>query len=131
MPETVYEIHSSYLEAGADIIETNTFNSTMISMADYELDKKDEVYLINKTAAELAKKCCVEFTKKNPKKPRFAAGAVGPTNKTLSVSPSVENPAFRGCNYDEIVEAYYEQVEALLDGGGLPSSTSQLNLSRV
>jgi 5-methyltetrahydrofolate--homocysteine methyltransferase len=117
MPETVYEIHSSYLAAGADIIETNTFNSTMISMADYELDKKDEVYLINKTAAELAKKCCVEFTKKNPDKPRFAAGAVGPTNKTLSVSPSVENPAFRGCNYDEIVEAYYEQVEALLDGG--------------
>ena len=72
----------------------------MISQADYELDKKEEVYLLNKTAAQLAKKCCVEFTKKNPAKPRFAAGAVGPTNKTLSVSPSVENPA-RGCTYDE------------------------------
>ena len=116
-PDVIEEIHSSYLAAGADIIETNTFNSTMISQADYELDKKEEVYLLNKTAAQLAKKCCVEFTKKNPAKPRFAAGAVGPTNKTLSVSPSVENPAFRGCTYDEIVEAYYEQVEALIDGG--------------
>merc|ERR1719199_1939538 len=93
------------------------FNATMISQADYELDKKEEVYLINKTAAELAKKCCVAFTEKNPDKPRFAAGAVGPTNKTLSVSPSVENPAFRGCTYDEIVEAYMEQVEALVEGG--------------
>ena len=116
-PDVIEEIHSAYLAAGADIIETNTFNSTMISQADYELDKKEEVYLLNKTAAQLAKKCCVEFTKKNPAKPRFAAGAVGPTNKTLSVSPSVENPAFRGCTYDEIVEAYYEQVEALIDGG--------------
>ena len=75
------------------------------------------VYDLNKTAAQLAKKCCVAMTKKDPSKPRFAAGAVGPTNKTLSVSPSVENPAFRGCTYDEIVEAYYEQVEALIDGG--------------
>eukprot|EP00982_Pelagococcus_subviridis_P014775 31354-Pelagococcus_subviridis.AAC.24 len=116
-PDVVEEIHSKYLAAGADIIETNTFNATMISQADYELDKKEEVYLINKTAAQLAKKCCVAFTKKNPKKPRFAAGAVGPTNKTLSVSPSVENPAFRGCTYDEIVEAYMEQVEALVEGG--------------
>ena len=116
-PDVIEEIHTAYLAAGADIIETNTFNSTMISQADYELDKKEEVYLLNKTAAQLAKKCCVEFTKKNPAKPRFAAGAVGPTNKTLSVSPSVENPAFRGCTYDEIVEAYYEQVEALIDGG--------------
>merc|ERR1719253_2546122 len=116
-PDVIEEIHSAYLAAGADIIETNTFNSTMISQADYELDKKEEVYLLNKTAAHLAKKCCVAFTEKNPKKPRFAAGAVGPTNKTLSVSPSVENPAFRGCTYDEIVEAYMEQVEALIDGG--------------
>ena len=75
------------------------------------------MYDLNKTAAQLAKKCCVEMTKKDPSKPRFAAGAVGPTNKTLSVSPSVENPAFRGCTYDEIVEAYYDQVEALIDGG--------------
>ena len=116
-PDVIEEIHTKYLEAGADIIETNTFNSTMISQLDYELDKKDVVYDLNKTAAQLAKKCCVAMTKKDPSRPRFAAGAVGPTNKTLSVSPSVENPAFRGCTYDEIVDAYYEQVEALIDGG--------------
>ena len=116
-PDVIAKIHDNYLAAGADIIETNTFNSTMISQFDYSLDIKSEVYLMNKTAAQLAKKCCVEFTKKDPSRPRFAAGAVGPTNKTLSVSPSVENPAFRGCNYDEIVTAYYEQVEALVDGG--------------
>ena len=116
-PDVVEEIHMSYLKAGADIIETNTFNSVMISQLDYELDQKDVVYDLNKTAAQLAKKCCVEMTKKDPSKPRFAAGAVGPTNKTLSVSPSVENPAFRGCTYDEIVQAYFEQVEALIDGG--------------
>ena len=116
-PDVIEEIHTKYLEAGADIIETNTFNSTMISQLDYELDKKDVVYDLNKTAAQLAKKCCVAMTKKDPSRPRFAAGAVGPTNKTLSVSPSVENPAFRGCTYDEIVQAYYEQVEALIDGG--------------
>ena len=116
-PDVVEEIHMSYLKAGADIIETNTFNATMISQLDYELDQKDVVYDLNKTAAQLAKKCCVEMTKKDPSRPRFAAGAVGPTNKTLSVSPSVENPAFRGCTYDEIVQAYYEQVEALIDGG--------------
>jgi 5-methyltetrahydrofolate--homocysteine methyltransferase len=116
-PDVVEEIHMKYLEAGADIIETNTFNSTMISQLDYELDQKDVVYDLNKIAAQLAKKCCVAMTKKDPTRPRFAAGAVGPTNKTLSVSPSVENPAFRGCTYDEIVTAYYEQVEALVDGG--------------
>jgi len=116
-PDVIEEIHMKYLEAGADIIETNTFNSTMISQLDYELDIKEVVYDLNKTAAQLAKKCCVAMTKKDPSKPRFAAGAVGPTNKTLSVSPSVENPAFRGCTYDEVVDAYYEQVEALIDGG--------------
>merc|ERR1712216_621601 len=81
------------------------------------MGKKEEVYLLNKTAAQLAKKCCVEFTKKNPSRPRFAAGAIGPTNKTLSVSPSVENPAFRGCTWDEVVKAYYEQCEGLMAGG--------------
>jgi 5-methyltetrahydrofolate--homocysteine methyltransferase len=116
-PDVIEKIHCDYLGAGADIIETNTFNSTMISQADYGLDQKETVYRLNKVAAQLAKKCCVKFTKQNPDKPRFAAGAVGPTNKTLSVSPSVENPAFRGCTYDEVVEAYFEQVEALVDGG--------------
>ena len=116
-PDVIEEIHNGYLEAGADIIETNTFNGTSISQADYGLEAREEVYLINKTAAQLAKKCCVEWSKRTPDRPRFCAGAVGPTNKTLSVSPSVENPAFRGCTFDEVVQAYYEQLEGLVDGG--------------
>ena len=116
-PDIIKEIHLAYLAAGADIIETNTFNATMISQADYALDRKQDVWDINVAAAKLAKECCVEFTKKDPSKLRFAAGAIGPTNRTLSVSPSVENPAFRACTFDEIVEAYYEQTEALIEGG--------------
>ena len=116
-PEVISEIHEAYLAAGADIIETNTFSSTMIAQADYELDKKEEVRDMNLAAARLAKAACVKFTEQNPAKPRFAAGAIGPTNRTLSVSPSVENPAFRACTFDEIVDAYYEQIEALVDGG--------------
>lgn len=115
-PEVIEEIHMKYLEAGADIIETNTFNGTFISQGDYDLDDSDEVYLLNKTAATLAKKCTVAMTQRTPDKPRFVAGAIGPTNKTLSVSPSVENPAFRGCTWDEVVKAYTEQTNALLDG---------------
>eukprot|EP00798_Chlamydomonas_sp_ICE-L_P018254 gene18254-24709_t len=116
-PELVREIHMSYLEAGADILETNTFNGTTISQADYALDSDAEVERINMAAAKLAKECCVKFMEKNPGSVRFAAGAIGPTNKTLSVSPSVENPAFRGCTYDEVVEAYYKQAKALYYGG--------------
>ena len=116
-PEVISEIHEAYLAAGADIIETNTFSSTMIAQADYELDKKEEVRDMNLAAARLAKAACVKFTEQNPAKPRFAAGAIGPTNRTLSVSPSVENPAFRACTFDEIVDAYYEQIEALVEGG--------------
>lgn len=115
-PDIIGEIHDKYLEAGADIIETNTFNGTFISQADYELDNPDEVYFLNKTAAELAKKSTKKWTAKDPSKPRFVAGAIGPTNKTLSVSPSVENPAFRGCTWNEVVKAYYEQTKALIDG---------------
>jgi 5-methyltetrahydrofolate--homocysteine methyltransferase len=89
----------------------------MIAQADYELDKKEEVRDMNLAAARLAKEACVKFTEQNPSKPRFAAGAIGPTNRTLSVSPSVENPAFRACTFDEIVDAYYEQIEALVEGG--------------
>ena len=89
----------------------------MIAQADYELDKKEEVRDMNLAAARLAKAACVKFTEQNPAKPRFAAGAIGPTNRTLSVSPSVENPAFRACTFDEIVDAYYEQIEALVEGG--------------
>ena len=115
-PDVIGEIHDKYLEAGADIIETNTFNGTFISQADYELDNPEEVYFLNKTAAELAKKSTKKWTAKDPSKPRFVAGAIGPTNKTLSVSPSVENPAFRGCTWNEVIKAYCEQTKALLDG---------------
>lgn len=116
-PDVIEDIHKEYLEAGADIIETNTFNATTISQGDYELDSKEEVFLLNKTAAEVARRAADYYTSLTPDKPRFVAGAIGPTNKTLSVSPSVENPAFRACNYDEIVQAYYEQAEGLLAGG--------------
>merc|ERR1719399_2444999 len=116
-PDIIEEIHNGFLAAGADIIETNTFNGTNISQADYELESKENVFLINKTGAEVAKKCCTEWTAKNPSKPRFAAGAIGPTNRTLSVSPSVENPAMRNCTFDEVVDSYFEQAEGLLAGG--------------
>jgi 5-methyltetrahydrofolate--homocysteine methyltransferase len=116
-PDVIEGIHLEYLEAGADIIETNTFNGTSISQADYELQAKEEVYLINKSAAQLAKACCAKYMAAHPGSRKFAAGAIGPTNKTLSVSPSVENPAFRGITYDEVVQAYFEQAEGLYDGG--------------
>ena len=116
-PEVIEEIHSKYLAAGADILGTNTFNSTTISMADYGLDTVEEVHYINKTAAELAKRCCEKFMAENPGTRKFVGGAMGPTNKTLSVSPSVENPSFRGITFDEVVKAYYEQAEGLWDGG--------------
>mmetsp|Transcript_8675 Transcript_8675/g.31978 ORF Transcript_8675/g.31978 Transcript_8675/m.31978 type:complete len:1373 (+) Transcript_8675:189-4307(+) len=116
-PDVIREIHNNYLGAGADIIETNTFNGTTISQDDYNLGTLEEVRKINIAGAKLAKECAAEFMKKDPSKPRFVAGAIGPTNKTLSVSPSVENPAFRACCWDEIVQAYCEQAEALLEGG--------------
>eukprot|EP00878_Enallax_costatus_P040558 GHUV01046868.1.p1 GENE.GHUV01046868.1~~GHUV01046868.1.p1 ORF type:complete len:162 (-),score=77.39 GHUV01046868.1:442-927(-) len=101
-PDVIYDIHMQYLEGGADIIETNTFNGTTISQADYELQAPEEVFLINKSAAELAKKATAAYMAAHPGERKFVAGAVGPTNKTLSVSPSVENPAFRGITYDEV-----------------------------
>jgi 5-methyltetrahydrofolate--homocysteine methyltransferase len=117
-PDVIDAIHTAYLEAGADIIETNTFNGTSISQADYELQDRETVYAINKEAAALAKRSAARFMAAHPEAgPKFVAGAVGPTNKTLSVSPSVENPAFRGITYDEVVDAYYEQLEGLYDGG--------------
>jgi hypothetical protein len=117
-PDVIAEIHMAYLEGGADIIETNTFNGTWISQSDYLLQADEEVASINKTAAQLAKSCCLKYMAAHPDKgPKFAAGAVGPTNKTLSVSPSVENPAFRGITYDEVVDAYYKQMESLYEGG--------------
>merc|ERR1719181_1370120 len=116
-PDVVEEIHLAYLRGGADIIETNTFNGTSISQLDYELEADEHVYAINKAAAEVARRAVDAVTKEDPSRPRFVAGAVGPTNKTLSVSPSVENPAFRGCTFDEVEKAYYFQCDALLDGG--------------
>ena len=109
-PDVIEEIHLAYLDAGADILETNTFNGTSISQADYELDNLEEVHLINTAAAQLAKRCTAKYMAEHPGTQKFVAGAIGPTNKTLSVSPSVENPAFRGITYDEVEQAYYEQV---------------------
>ncbi|MEW5298859.1 MAG: hypothetical protein WDW36_001936 [Sanguina aurantia] len=117
-PDIIEAIHIAYLEGGADIIETNTFNGTWISQGDYDLQAPEEVALINRTAAELAKSAVAKFMAANPGSgPRFVAGAIGPTNKTLSVSPSVENPALRGISYDEVVSAYYDQAKALVEGG--------------
>ena len=114
-PAIIEQIHREYLEAGADILETNTFNATSISMADYGM--QEYVYDINLAAAQIAKKAALEFTKKNPEQPRFVAGAIGPTNKTTSLSPDVNNPAYRSVSFDEMKAAYYEQAEALLEGG--------------
>lgn len=114
-PEVIEDIHRKYLVAGADIIETNSFNATSVSMADYHV----QAYCreINLAAARLARRMADEFTALNPEKPRFVAGSVGPTNKTCSMSPDVNNPAFRALTFDELQAAYCEQMEALLEGG--------------
>lgn len=114
-PDVIEEIHRKYLEAGADIIETNTFNATSVSMADYHMQPYCRE--INLAAARLARKVADEFTAKTPGRPRFVAGSVGPTNKTCSMSPDVNNPAFRALTFDELADAYREQMEALLEGG--------------
>lgn len=114
-PHVIQDIHRKYLEAGADIIETNSFNAQRISMADYHVEGYCRE--INLAAAKLARGMADEYTGKNPEKPRFVAGSVGPTNKTCSMSPDVNNPAFRAITFDELVEAYQEQMEALLEGG--------------
>jgi 5-methyltetrahydrofolate--homocysteine methyltransferase len=114
-PNAIKDIHRKYLEAGADIIETNTFNGTSISQADYKTE--NIVYELNFEAARLAKEAADEFTKLTPDKPRFVAGALGPTNKTLSLSPDVNDPGFRAITFDEVKAAYYEQTKGLVDGG--------------
>ena len=114
-PDVIRDIHRKYLEAGADIIETNTFNAQRISMADYHVENYCRE--INLAAAKLARELADEYTAKNPEKPRFVAGSVGPTNKTCSMSPDVNNPAFRAITFDELTDAYQEQMEALLEGG--------------
>lgn len=114
-PDIIYDIHCQYLEAGADIIETNTFNGTRISQSDYSLE--EIVYEINFEAAKIAKKAADEFTLRNPDKPRYVAGAIGPTNKTASMSPDVNDPGYRAVTYDQLAENYYEQAKALAEGG--------------
>ena len=113
-PEIILEIHKQYLAAGADIIETNTFSGTSIAQADYGL--QDQAYAINKSSAQLAKQACDEYEQETGKR-CFVAGALGPTNKTASISPDVNNPALRGVTFDELVAAYYEQITGLVDGG--------------
>jgi 5-methyltetrahydrofolate--homocysteine methyltransferase len=114
-PHIIKEIHSLYFEAGADIAETNTFSGTSIAMADY--DMQDLVYELNYESARIAKEAAEEWTAKTPDKPRFVAGAIGPTNRTASLSPDVNNPGFRAITFDELVDAYKEQVRGLVDGG--------------
>lgn len=114
-PDIIEAIHRAYLEAGADIIETNTFNATRLSQAEYQLEAAARD--INLAAAQIARRVADDFTRQNPNKPRFVAGAIGPLNKTLSLSPDVNNPGYRAVTFDEVREAYAEQVRALLDGG--------------
>ena len=114
-PGIIESIHREYLEAGADIIETNTFAATFIPQADFELEPY--VTEINAEGAKIARKVADEYTAKDPSKPRFVAGAIGPLNKTLSLSPDVNNPGFRAVTFDEVVNAYYEQVKALAENG--------------
>lgn len=114
-PQIIEEIHKAYLEAGADIIETNTFNATSISQADY--DMQEVVYEINLAAAQIARRAADYYNQLTPKQPRFVAGAIGPMNKALSLSPDVNNPSYRSVTFDEVAESYYEQVRGLVDGG--------------
>lgn len=114
-PEAIKEVHRLYFEAGADIVETNTFSGTTIAMADYEME--EIVYELNFQSAKIAKEVADEFTAKEPNKPRFVAGSIGPTNRTASMSPDVNDPGFRAVTFDELRTAYKLQVEALLDGG--------------
>lgn len=114
-PDIIKDIHRQYLEAGADIIETNTFSATSIAQADYHL--QDFVYELNVQSAKIAKAVADEFTRKTPDKPRFVAGAMGPTNKTASLSPEVNNPGFRAVTFDQLAVAFREQARGLLDGG--------------
>ena len=114
-PDIIKDIHLQYLEAGADIVETNTFSGTRIAQADYHLE--DVVYELNVQAARIAREAADEVTRKDPNKPRFVAGAMGPTNKTASLSPDVNNPGYRAITFDQLKEAFKEQARGLVDGG--------------
>ncbi len=114
-PEIIVEIHKQFLEAGSDILETNTFNANSISLDDYDMG--DLVYEINKAGAELARQAADEFTSQNPEKPRFVAGSIGPTTKLASMSPDVSNPGYRSVTFNELVVAFKDQARGLVDGG--------------
>lgn len=114
-PKAIADVHAKYFEAGADIVETNTFSGTTIAMADYDMGNL--VYELNFESAKIAKKVAEEFTAREPHKPRFVAGSIGPTNRTASLSPDVNRPEYRAVTFDELRIAYKQQVEALLDGG--------------
>jgi 5-methyltetrahydrofolate--homocysteine methyltransferase len=114
-PDIIKQIHAEYFKAGADIAETNTFSSTSIAMADYQMEGL--VYELNFQSAKIAKEVAEEFTRQNPAKPRFVAGSIGPTNRTASISPDVNNPGFRAIDFNQLAKAYTEQVMALVDGG--------------
>jgi len=114
-PDIIKEIHSEYYRAGADIAETNTFSSTTIAQADYHLE--NAVYELNFQSAKIAKEAADEFTKKEPNKPRYVAGSMGPTNRTASLSPDVNDPGFRAVTFEELVDAYTGQIRGLVDGG--------------
>ncbi|MCB0373752.1 MAG: homocysteine S-methyltransferase family protein [Muricauda sp.] len=114
-PQAIADVHRAYLDAGADIIETNTFSGTTIAMADYGMEEL--VYELNYESAKIAKQVAQEYTEKNPAKPRFVAGSMGPTNKTASMSPDVNDPGYRAVSFDDLRKAYKQQVKALLDGG--------------
>lgn len=114
-PDIIKEIHAQYLDAGADIIETNTFGGTRVAQADYHLE--DWVYKINFEGAKIAKEVAIEYTRKDPSKPRFVAGSMGPTTKLSSMSPEVGNPGFRAITFDQLMVAFKEQITGLIDGG--------------
>ena len=114
-PEAVKEVHRLYFQAGADIVETNTFSGTTIGMADYHME--DLVYELNYQSAKIAREVADEFTAKNPERPRFVAGSIGPTNRTASMSPDVNDPGYRAVTFDDLRIAYKQQVNALIDGG--------------
>jgi len=114
-PQAIKDVHAKYFDAGADIVETNTFSATTIAMADYDLE--DIVYDLNYESAKIAKEVAAKFTQKEPHKPRFVAGSIGPTNRTASMSPDVNDPGFRAVTFEDLRKAYKQQVEALVDGG--------------
>ncbi|GIV84580.1 MAG: methionine synthase [Candidatus Roseilinea sp.] len=131
-PEIILDIHRQYLEAGADIIETNTFNAQAISMADFDMADPALIREINLAAARLARQVADEFTRRDPSRPRYVAGALGPMNRTLSLSPDVNDPGYRAVTFDQVMQAYYDQAKALIEGGVdllLPETTfDTLNL---